>query len=94
MKKGTMTKEQAIAIVGVELVDKLDAENCGPTNRVGYNGACQGDDKTEHSASISLEDGRVLMAYYYTSNEQDQVIAEANGDGSVIYWEITGYEIY
>lgn len=38
-------------------------------------------------------DACTLLAYYYTTNEQDQAMADSDGDGSAIDWEIAGYEI-
>ena len=95
MKKGNLTREQAVAIVDEAAVDKVERENCEPTNRVGYNGACQGDDLCEWSASVRCQDkdgdACTLLAYYYTTNEQDQAMADS--DGSAVEWEIAGYEI-
>lgn len=95
--KGRLTREQAVEIVGEAAVDKVEAENCEPTNRVGYNGACQNDGLCEWSASASCNDkdgnDRILVAYYYTTNEQDQTMVDADGDGSSIDWEIAGYEV-
>lgn len=94
--KGTLTREQAIETVGLDAVKKVDDKNCEPTNRVGYNGACQGDDLTEWSAGVGCEDNDgydcTLVAYYYTTNEEDQAIADA-GDACAIDWEIAGYEV-
>lgn len=92
MQKGNLTREQAIAQVGAQAVNSVEAENCEPTNRVGYNGACQGDKLTEWSASISFGDA-TLTAYYYTSNDDDQAMADNGGDGSYINWVIAGYEV-
>ena len=95
--KGNLTREQAVAIVGAEAVEKVERENCEPTNRVGYNGACQGDAFCEWSASVRAKnqdgDDVTLLAYYYTSNEDDRIMAENDGDGSYITWEIAGYEV-
>jgi len=97
MQKGNLTSEQAEAQVGTEAVKTVESKNCQPTNRVGYNGASQGDDSTEWSASVSCVDADgndcTLIAYYYTSNEDDEIMAENDGDGSYIDWEISGYEI-
>ena len=97
MIKGTLTKDQAIALVGADAVAAVERQNCEPTCRVGYNGACQGDSLTEWSSAVSATDSDgeqvTLLAYYYTSNEQDQAMADADGDGSAINWEIEGYEI-
>ena len=93
MRHGQYTRDEAIRYVGEELVNKLDYLNCEPTSR------CQtdGDDSTEYSASIRGEakDGAevVLIAYYYTTPEQEAAIAAQDGDGSAIDWEIEGYEI-
>ena len=56
MKKGTLTRDQAINIVGIYSVDQVENESCDFTNRVGYNGTCQGDDEVEFSASVRAED--------------------------------------
>lgn len=95
--KGNLTREQAVAIVGEEAMKAVEAKNCEPTNRVGCNGACQGDELCEWSASVACQDKDgnecSLVAYYYTTNEQDQIMAENSGDGSYIDWEIAGYEV-
>jgi hypothetical protein len=94
--RGNLTREQAIEIVGLEAVAKVEDKSCEPTHRVGYNGACQGDDLTEWSAWVGCEDKGgydcTLLAYYYTTNEEDQAIADAS-DGAAIDWEIAGYEV-
>lgn len=92
MEKGNLTREQAISEVGEAAVKAVEAKNCEPTNRVGYNGACQGDDFCEWSASVRVGDA-VLTAYYYTTNAEDEAMAAQDGDGSAIDWEIAGYEI-
>lgn len=95
--KGNLTREQAIALVGEDAVCSVERKNCQPTNRVGYNGSCQGDDLCEWSASVGCSnadnDQVTLTAYYYTTNEQDRAIGEADGDGSVIDWTIHGYDV-
>ena len=91
MKKGTLTREHAIAIVGAEAVTTVDRENYEFTNRVGYNGACQGDAAVEFSASVKAVDreGRSvhLIAYCY----QDAVAVD-NGLDS-LDWTAEGYEV-
>jgi len=95
-EKGNLTREQAMAIVGEAAVEKAERKACEPTNRVGYNGECQGDDLCEWSAGVSAEDkdgySCTVLVYYYTTNEQDQAIADAS-DGCAIDWEIAGYEV-
>lgn len=92
-----MNKEQAIEIVGIDAIEALEAENCEPTNRVGYRGLAGGDQLTEWAASVTCKDKDgndcCVTAYYYTSNDEDKAIADADGDGSAIVWEIDRYEI-
>ena len=95
--KGNLTREEAVEIVGENAVTKVERINCEPTGRVGYNGMSQGDDLCEWCASTTVvdDDGEVrsLRVYYYTTNEEDETMAEAEADGSVIDWEICGYEV-
>ena len=94
MQKGNLTREEVIAIVGESAVAKAEAANCEPTNRVGYNGAIQGDDLIEWSGSASAEDKDgtdcTVTAYYYTSQEE---IDAAGDDLSNVDWTIAGYEV-
>lgn len=85
MKKGVLSREEAINIAGLNAVEILDNENCEPTNRVGY---LFGDDEIEFSASVSIEDG-ILKAYYY----QDAESVKEN-ELDCLDWEIHGYEIF
>ena len=87
-----ITRGQAIAIVGLEAVERVEAANCEPTNRVGVNGACQGDSLTEWSASAKVGDLH-LTAYYYTTNEQDEHMAACDGDGASIDWTVDHYTV-
>lgn len=94
MRHGKLTRQQAIEIAGEEIVNKLDSINCEPTSRL----QTDGDDSTEWSASIWFDSAdeactRTLIAYYYTTPEQNEIMAENDGDGSSIDWEIEGYEI-
>jgi hypothetical protein len=87
--KGTMTREQAIQAVGVELVNKLDGVNCEPTGRL----QTDGDDSVEFSSSVETsneEYGRMtLTAYYYQSSED----VEGTEDLSNLEWTVAGYEL-
>ena len=94
MRKGNLTREQAIEQAGLETVLKVEKLNCEPTNRL----QTDGDTSTEWAASFrfdSEEDAytKTLIAYYYTTPEQNQVMIEHDGDGSYIDWKINGYEI-
>lgn len=92
MRKGNLSREQAIAIVGEDAVEKVEQENCDFTGRVGYNGSCQGDAEVEFSASVGAEDKEGndvhLVAYYY----QDADAVDEN-ELDCLDWKIYGYEV-
>lgn len=94
MQKGNLTREQAVSIVGEAAVLKAESSNCEPTGRVGYNGACQGDDLIEWEGSVAAEDKDgtecIVAVYYYTTQEE---IDEAGDDLSNVDWVIAGYEV-
>lgn len=94
MQKGNLTREEAVSIVGEASVAKAEKANCEPTNRVGYNGSCQGDEMIEWSANAKAKDQDdtpcVVTVYYYTT--QDEIDA-AGEDLSNVAWEIAGYEV-
>lgn len=96
MRGNLITREEAIKRVGEETIVKLEKLNCEPTGRLGLRG--YPDDWTEWTAAIQAidQDGYEVgvIAYYYTSNEQDQIMADNDGDGSSISWEVEGYEVY
>lgn len=95
MLKGKFTREQMVEIFGEKIIDQLEHENCEPTNRSGYNGEHEGNDLTEWRSLLTVKhaDYDYISAYYYTTNEQDKIMAEHEGDGSSINWEIEGFEI-
>ena len=93
MRKGNLTREQVVEIFGEEIIGQLEAQNCEPTNRL----QTDGDDSTEWSASVDTPDHEEywgVTCYYYTTPEEDELMAECDGDGSAIDWEIEGYEVY
>ena len=94
MKKGTLTKDQVIALVGADAVAQFAQVNCEPTGRCGYNGALQGDGLTEWSASVTATDvdgdDVTLIAYYYTTDDDDD---DDDDDCPNHVWAIEGYEI-
>lgn len=87
MRKGRLTREQAIDTVGLAKVLKVEAENCDFTNRVMQN------EDVEFSASIKCKDKAgdncTLVAYYY----QDKKTVDEIDDLGSLNWEIEGYEI-
>jgi hypothetical protein len=93
MQHGKLTRAEAIAVVGKEAIDKLDSINCEPTSRL----QTDGDDSVEWCASMRTSDSNgervTVEAYYYLTPEQIQHMADCDGDGSSIDWEIVGYEI-
>lgn len=94
--KDELTREEAVAIVGMDAVNAVEKENCEPTNLVGYNGECQGDDWTEWESAVACKDKEgadvILSAYYYTDNEEDRIIGETS-DGSNIEWPVSHYTV-
>ena len=88
-----LTPTQVIAIVGLSAINKVGAQNCEPTCRVGYIGDGP-DGLTEWSATIATLtlDGTParLTAYYYTSPAETEAASE---DGADVDWEIAGYTI-
>lgn len=89
MRKGSLTKEQAMEIVGGDAVKRIEKVNCDYTNRV----QTDGDDAVEFSAFVKCEDKDgtpcTLLAYYY----QDAEDLEGVEDLSDLDWEINGYEV-
>ncbi len=97
MQKGNLTREQAVAMVGEAAVCAAEEQGCEPTNRVGYNGSCQDDELCEWSACVSATDTDgyecAVIVYYYTDNQDDETMANNDGDGASIDWVIAGYEV-
>ena len=90
MKKGNLSREQAVKLFGEGIISKLEYQSCEPTSRL----QTDGDDSTEYTASVKVNhhDYDYVVAYYYTTPEQEQRMADCDGDGSVIDWEIEGFE--
>jgi hypothetical protein len=64
MRHGNTTREEAIELVGAKVVEALDSENCEATGRL----QCDGDEDVEFAASMSSEDGKMMItAYYYVT---------------------------
>lgn len=86
--KGTLTREQAIALVGEAAVSRVDAMGCEPTNRV----QCDGDTRVEFAAAApcNLDGVACTVAAYYYQDADDVDDAE---DLSALDWKIEGYEV-
>jgi hypothetical protein len=88
MRHGNLTREEAIKLAGIKVVEKVEAENCDFTNRL----QTDGDTDVEFAASVNFThpDGlsAILTAYYY--QDEDEVDVDDLGD---LKWEIHGYEI-
>jgi hypothetical protein len=90
MRKGKLTRDEAIEIAGIDAVEKLDSKNCDFTNRV----QTDGDTAVEFSAAVGYYDRQyecdgMLIAYYY--QEQDEL--DKVEDLSLLDWIIEGYEV-
>jgi hypothetical protein len=92
MKKGQYTYNQVVNLYGEDFIDRLYLQDCSPTNRVGYNGQCQGNDYCEWASTLKHPNGDIVVAYYYIDNASEVLIADA-GDLSVILWIVYGYDI-
>ena len=92
-----LTRDEAVEIVGDAAVYAVEGKNCEPTNRAGYNGACQGDKLTEWAASTKCvdKDGKecMLCVYYYTTEEQAETVEESGGDWASITWTPAHYVV-
>jgi hypothetical protein len=89
MRKGRLTRDQAIAVVGIDAVNDVDAKSCDFTSRV----QTDGDTDIEFSAGVEAIDivsGEqvTLIAYYY----QDRDALDAVEQLDDLSWEIEGYE--
>jgi hypothetical protein len=89
MRKGNLTREQLVEIVGEENVAALERLDCEPTNRL----QCDGDQDVEFAASLRCRDKQGdecrIVAYYYQP-------AEAVKDAETfdrLEWKIHGYAI-
>ena len=90
MYKGTLTRDQAVAIVGEDAVSKVETENCDFTSRLMPAGF---EDVVEFSSSIRCDDLAgdpcILVAYYY---QDADAVSEAE-ELDHLDWEIHGYEV-
>ena len=78
----TYTRDELVEKVGLQNVADLEALDCEPTGRAGYNGQCQGDDLIEWTATLGLADGQITV-YYYTTQEDEHYVAQGTDWGSV-----------
>jgi len=78
-----MDRSDAIKLFGLDKVLELDAADCDFSNRV------TGDDTVEFSASVKLDSGDRLTAYYY----QDSEAVQACDDLAALNWQIDHYAI-
>ena len=94
MSERKFTRDQAIAMVGIGKIRKLEALNCDPTSRA-YDHA---DGEIEWSASLTTEfipDGEpcTVTAYYYTDAADAAQVEALGGDWGGIDWEVSYYTI-
>lgn len=87
-----LTRDQAIAIVGAEAVDQVEAINCEMTNRLIDGGF----EILEFSASLDAYDDENdvevnLTAYYYQDDTDGRV--KNCEDLSNLTWTVAGYKI-
>lgn len=88
----SLSRAEAVALLGAEAVDKVERENCEHTNRVSADLDCA--NEAEFSASVSLPgdedwDGICLTAYYY----QDKDVAAETEDLGGLDWEVRHFRL-
>ena len=89
-----LTRDQAIAMIGIGKIRKLEALTYEPTSRA-YDHA---DGEIEWSASLTTEfipDGELctVTAYYYTDAADAAQVEALSGDWGGIDWEVSYYTI-
>ena len=89
-----LTRDQAIAMIGIGKIRKLEALTYEPTSRA-YDHA---DGEIEWSASLTTEfipDGELctVTAYYYTDAADAAQVEALGGDWGGIDWEVSYYTI-
>lgn len=98
-----LTRDQAIAAVGIETVLAVEARNCEPTSRV-YD---HEDGEIEWSASVEIYydwltaeqvaklpmSGASLEAVYYTTAKDAELVEANGGDWGAVSWSIDHYRI-
>jgi len=103
MDKANLTREQAIAMVGLANVEAAEADNCEPTGRVGGNGIMHNDPYIEWAGSAEVDyagltadqvynlpiGGCTIRAIYHESNEAEQAAIDAASS----VWDIMDIEI-
>ena len=89
MKKGTLSREEAIELAGIGAVKKVELLNCEPTSRA----QTDGDNDIEYAASIKLDSGDILTAYYYMDGDWYESLEDSERAEELYDWEINGYEI-
>ena len=100
-----LTREEAVELIGESWVDEVERLNCEPTSRV----YPHKDGEIEWMASIEIDGydglseaqierlpvgGCTLMAVYYTTREDSELVEENGGDWSGIDWTPDHYELY
>ena len=88
----TLSRAEAVELLGKSAVDRVERENCEPTSRVSADLDCA--NEAEFAASISLPgddewDGICLTAYYY----QDKGVVAETEDLGNLDWEVRHFQL-
>lgn len=79
-----MTREEVIKLVGVEAVEAVDRiGNASETITV------RNDDLYEFASSLILDDGTLILAYYY----QEKKVFDATENLFLLPWKVDHYDI-
>jgi hypothetical protein len=98
MLKGKLTRELAIEIAGLQVVELVEKENCEPTSRSDdYLKQCEVEEFASMVTFIDADDNtRTLALYYYPTRIDLANAHDYDDDLSVIDWEARqrGFEVY
>jgi hypothetical protein len=98
MLHGKLTREQAIEIAGLQVVELVEKENCEPTSRSDdYLKLSEVEEFASMVTFLDEDENTCTLALYYYPTYNDMADAhDHDGDLSVIDWEARqrGFEVY
>jgi hypothetical protein len=98
MRNGKLTREQAIEIAGLQVVELAEKENCEPTSRCDEElMLCRVEEFASMVTFLDDDDNTCTLALYYYPTYDDMAYARKHDDDlSVIDWDNCkqGFEIY
>ena len=83
-----MTRQEAIEMFGIQIVEQAESDNCDFTNRVTDGTGWQGYTEFVGKSSDCNADGDYCYAYYYQKSED----VDSVEDLGILDWEIDHYD--